>query len=194
MIESPVRTPRQQQLDSVTLRTWVNERAEWRGLPAVELFTHGVRETVNLRLSSVCADGGHHLCNGAHVALSGADFWRCACLCHRASVVDRLAFEAGRADETNREASGRHTLATTHESWSFPGIGWTCADPACYGYDPRVVKAAEARERRASATAARVSREAERAEQRYAETGLTIDAERAVEARRRAATRPEDAD
>jgi hypothetical protein len=194
MIESPVRTPRQQQLDSVTLRTWVNERAEWRGLPVVELFTHGVRETVNLRLSSVCADGGHHLCNGAHVALSGADFWSCACLCHRATAADREACDAERADETNREASGRHTLATMHETWSWPGIGWTCADPTCYAYNAGVVEAIEDRERAASAARSRSWREVESAERRYAETGLTIDAERAAEARRRAARGLEDAD
>jgi hypothetical protein len=87
MIESPMRTPREQQLGSVTLRTWINERAERRGLAPVELFTYGIHDRLNLDLSSACAGSDHHLCNGAVVSMLSGEFWRCRCLHHYAGRV-----------------------------------------------------------------------------------------------------------
>ena len=142
-MDTPMRSPRQQQLDSVTLRAVINARAESRGLPAVELFTYGVRYDLNTNLSTACEGSVHHVCNGARVAFDGTGFWRCRCLCHHATRFDRVVLEGERRDDEVRRRAASHTLYTEHETWSAPGQGWSCVDPTCPEHRPSVIDAIE---------------------------------------------------
>lgn len=109
---------------------WAHERIERLGGTCATL-PHPVRSlTPNLRLGVSCQAGQHDLCPTMPGRTVLTNPWRCACLCHYAAVSPRdLAHQLRSAE------AGRHTLATGHETWAHPMVGWTCADPRCPAHD-----------------------------------------------------------
>jgi hypothetical protein len=147
----------QQQADSFHARAWRAELLELHGEQIIQPYVPAIgSDGPNLRLSSVCEQGEHGTCTSiAYAYTAGAPIPRCRCLCHQATRADYLEWLAnGPAPDASRLAvteagmqqlaelwarfSAEHTLATGHESWSHPRIGWTCADPSCRRYSRQI--------------------------------------------------------